>query len=181
MRTLELLSVPGILGCGTLPSAPLFCKQGKRAEKRSTNPIGKRSLMQQQPERGPESGQRGACTACSVQNPLTLDILFEDDGNGGVFARFTATPALEGYDGILHGGAISALLDTAMARCLQHHAVCGVTGELNVRFLEPVPSTAELVIKAKIQESLPPLYRLRAELCIDGRVVCRGRGKFMAR
>lgn len=119
------------------------------------------------------------CPTCGLDNPFSLSLGFKEDGRGGVCTTFFGNTRLQGYDGILHGGVLSSLLDTAMANCLLLQGIKALTGELNVRFLEPVPCEAELEIHARVKETLPPLYLLRAEICIDGRVVCRGRGKFM--
>jgi acyl-coenzyme A thioesterase PaaI-like protein len=125
--------------------------------------------------------KRNTCPTCGLENPFTLPLDFKKDGHGGVCTTFLGNTRLQGYDGILHGGVLSSLLDTAMAKCLLFQGIKALTGELNVRFLEPVPCEAELEIRARVKETLPPLYLLRAEICINGRVVCRGKGKFMQR
>lgn len=106
---------------------------------------------------------------------------FQPDQDGGVTAEFTGNHRLQGYNGILHGGIISALLDTAMAQCLLHQNIKAVTGELNIRFCKPVPCTAKLQIRAWVEESLPPLYLLRGEIHVDSQRVAKARGKFMRR
>jgi acyl-coenzyme A thioesterase PaaI-like protein len=96
-----------------------------------------------------------------------------------VRARVLGHPGLQGYDGILHGGVISALLDEAMTHCLFHHGVKAVTGELRVRFLKPVPCQADLDLKAWLSSERPPLYRVKAELVHEQQVVARAEAKFM--
>jgi acyl-coenzyme A thioesterase PaaI-like protein len=102
--------------------------------------------------------------------------LDEDDVTS---ARFQADPRLQGYEGILHGGMIAALLDSAMTHCLFHQGVRAVTGDLRVRFKRPISCRAELVIRAWILTSRPPLYRLRAEICNEGSVMAWGEAKFL--
>ncbi len=121
------------------------------------------------------------CVMCGRQNPLSLGLQFTKEEDGAVTAEFTGSRLLQGYSGILHGGVLSALLDTAMAHCLVHHGIEGMTGELNVRFLAPVPYNAPLFIRAWLVDSLPPLYRLKAEIVIEEKVVCRAKSKFMQR
>ncbi|MBM9519555.1 PaaI family thioesterase [Desulforhopalus vacuolatus] len=128
-----------------------------------------------------QSEKKINCPGCDLENPFLFSLDFKEDGRGGVRTTFLGNTRCQGYDGIFHGGVLSSLLDTAMAKCLLHQGIKALTGELNIRFLEPVPCEAELEIHARIKETLPPLYLLRAEICIDGRVVCRGRGKFMQR
>ncbi len=81
----------------------------------------------------------------------------------------------------MHGGVLSALLDTAMAQCLLHQDIEAVTGELNVRYLEQVDCDGTLDIKAWIDSSLPPLYHLKSQISIGGKLVCKGKARFMQR
>jgi hypothetical protein len=118
------------------------------------------------------------CLMCGEQNPLSLRLCFEPDGNGAVFTIFKAHEGLQGYHGIIHGGVISALLDSAMANCLFHQGVEALTGVLHVRFLKPVPCTASVDIRAWVETSLPPLYQLRAELIYQETVMAWAEGKF---
>ena len=81
----------------------------------------------------------------------------------------------------MHGGILSALLDTAMAQCLLHQDIEAVTGELNVRYLEQVDCDGTMDIKAWIDSSLPPLYHLRSEIRINDKIVCKAKARFMER
>ena len=117
----------------------------------------------------------------NLRNLFPFDLVFQQDGENRVQADFQSDSRLQGYVGIIHGGILSALLDTAMARCLHSQGVEAVTGALNVRFYEPVPCDANLSISAWVDESLPPLYHLRAEITVDNNRVCRAKAKFMQR
>ena len=119
------------------------------------------------------------CTMCGWANPHSLGLVFEQDRHGAVHAEFRGDDSFQGHEGILHGGILSALLDTAMAQCLLHQNIKALTGELNVRYLQPVPSSSKLHIKAWIESSLPPLYHLRSYIKVDGTLFCKGRGRFM--
>lgn len=81
----------------------------------------------------------------------------------------------------MHGGVLSALLDTAMAQCLLHQNIEAVTGELNVRYLDQVDCQGTLNIRAWVDSSLPPLYHLKSVISVDDKVVCKGKGRFMQR
>lgn len=104
------------------------------------------------------------CVVCGQQNLLSLRLKFQPDMNGGVSAVFLAHEALQGYEGMLHGGVVSMLLDGAMTHCLFHRNIEAVTGDLRVRFLRPVPCKALLDIRAWVISATPPLFRLKAEL-----------------
>ena len=123
----------------------------------------------------------GNCLFCGDQNPLSFRLRFRADPGATVSAKFQASQHLQGYDGFLHGGIISALLDAAMTHCLFHQQIQAMTGDLHVRFLHPIPCDSVLVINARILSQKPPLYVLRAELTCDGQVMAWAQAKFMRR
>lgn len=82
---------------------------------------------------------------------------------------------------MLHGGMIASLLDSAMTHCLFMQGVEAVTAELKVRYLHPVPCGSQVTLHARLKETFPPLYQLRAELTIEEDVVARGEAKFIAK
>jgi acyl-coenzyme A thioesterase PaaI-like protein len=121
------------------------------------------------------------CLVCSQSNPLGLGLNFVLQADGSVNANFISHAALEGYAGLLHGGVIAAVLDGAMTNCLFARGLQAVTGELTVRYRHPVPIGGAVTVRAWIQESLPPLHLLQAELQQDGCVKASASAKFMER
>lgn len=121
------------------------------------------------------------CLMCGQDNPLSFGLKFKKNDDGAVSATFTGNSNLQGYTGVMHGGVLSALLDTAMAQCLLHQDIEAVTGELNVRYLEQVDCEGTLDIKAWIDSSLPPLYHLKSQIRIGNKIVCKGKARFMQR
>jgi acyl-coenzyme A thioesterase PaaI-like protein len=121
------------------------------------------------------------CIMCGRQNPLSFGLQFKADDTGAAMAFFRGNETLQGYEGIMHGGILSALIDTAMAQCLLLQNIEAMTGELKIRYLEPVNCSSLLKIRAWVTSSLPPLYHLKAEISVDGKTVCRGSSKFMDR
>ena len=119
------------------------------------------------------------CLMCGDRNPLSLGLKFMPDEGRGVLASFRGNSFLQGYDGILHGGIISGLLDAAMAHCLFQQNITAVTGELNIRFIAPVPYNANLKLRAWLVSEKPPLYELKAELVHDGKIMAQADSKFM--
>jgi acyl-coenzyme A thioesterase PaaI-like protein len=110
-----------------------------------------------------------------------LGIKFRATADGSIEGTFDCDPFYQGYDGILHGGVISAILDGAMTHCLFAHGRNGVTARLIVRFLEPVAVDRPAVIRARLCDYSPPLYILEAELSQDGKVLTRATAKFIVR
>jgi acyl-coenzyme A thioesterase PaaI-like protein len=119
------------------------------------------------------------CILCGHRNPWSLNLSFQTVGEGVVSTRFKTHAALQGYDGILHGGVIAALLDAAMTHCLFYQGVQAVTGDLRVRFVKPISCAASLEIRAWILDSHPPLYRVKAEISHDRQIMARAEAKFV--
>ncbi|MFH1314315.1 MAG: PaaI family thioesterase [Candidatus Eisenbacteria bacterium] len=115
---------------------------------------------------------------CGGRNPWSLGLRFEVRDTGKVWSRFEAHPGLQGYDGILHGGVISGLLDAAMTHCLFHHGVRAVTADLHVRFLRAVPCDALLEVTAWLLSVKPQLYRVAATLVYEGNVMASAKARF---
>lgn len=121
------------------------------------------------------------CMICGQSNPFGLGVKFVCEEDGSVSARFLGHAALEGFEGLLHGGMIASLLDGAMTNCLFAHGCVALTGQLNVRYREPVQIGEEMSVRAWIKHSMPPLHLLAAELKQDGRVKATATAKFMER
>jgi uncharacterized protein (TIGR00369 family) len=121
------------------------------------------------------------CLLCGNMNPKSLKLSFHVEEDGVVKTRFTAKAELQGYEGILHGGVIAALLDEAMTHCLFHQGIRAFTGELQVRFVRPVACNMFLEIKAWVLSSRPPFYLLKAEITVDKNIMAWSKAKYMQR
>ncbi|MDD5679008.1 MAG: PaaI family thioesterase [Kiritimatiellae bacterium] len=119
------------------------------------------------------------CIVCGGQHNRGLKLSFQACDNGGVEGRFTCSRLFQGYEGFLHGGVISALLDGAMTNCLFACGKTAMTGELTVRFLFPALVDCKVIVRAWIKKSRPPLHTMESELQQAGRVVARATAKFM--
>lgn len=122
-----------------------------------------------------------SCVACGADNPLGLRLDFCPSDGGGVEAAFSCDPAFSGYDGRLHGGIVATLMDAAMTHCLFAQGVAGVTGELKVRFRDPVDVAFPAQVRACLAQSGHGLYILRSEIVQAGAVKAAAEGKFVAK
>lgn len=127
----------------------------------------------------PES--HAGCLLCGRSNSLSLGLRFKPDGTGAVRTEVRLNGRLQGYEGMLHGGVISSLLDAAMTHNLFHAGIEAVTADLRVRFVHPVPCRGRVTLRSWILKSFPPLYSVRAELLIREQVMAWGEGKFSHR
>jgi uncharacterized protein (TIGR00369 family) len=118
------------------------------------------------------------CIACGFANGNGLHLKFETATDGSVTAIFRCDEAFEGYPGILHGGIISLILDSAMGNCMFAHGLATVTVEMTMRFRHPVITGQEATVSARIKRSSHPLYLLEANVTQNGKVKAIAKGKY---
>lgn len=83
------------------------------------------------------------CFVCGQANPRGLRLLFRAAEDGGVSAEWRPPEDLEGFEGIIHGGIVSTVLDEAMSKAVMASGWKALTCELRVRLRRPVrPGTA---------------------------------------
>ncbi|HTY08729.1 MAG TPA: PaaI family thioesterase [Candidatus Edwardsbacteria bacterium] len=95
------------------------------------------------------------CFVCGSNNPDGLRLTFQYPAPGTCRAEFTPPRKFQGWQGILHGGIVSTLLDEALA-----HAAGGaerggggsgaVTAEITVRFKRPVPIGQMVLLEGRV-------------------------------
>lgn len=92
------------------------------------------------------------CLVCGRDNPHGIHLhLSVDDATGIVTSQFTAAAHHMGFEGIVHGGLLSTVLDEAMVWSAtwsgKRFCVCG---ELNVRFRRSVQIGQVVNVEARI-------------------------------
>lgn len=91
-----------------------------------------------------------SCYVCGEANPLGLNLRFETDGRL-VRARFTPCAEHNGFKGIVHGGIIATALDEILSwACAVQARRFAFCAELNVRYLNPMPTGAEVLLTAEL-------------------------------
>jgi acyl-coenzyme A thioesterase PaaI-like protein len=126
--------------------------------------------------------EHAQCLMCGPENPSGLKVKFKVQPDGSVAAAFDCLPMLQSYPSVLHGGVISALLDSAMASALFAIGVVAVTAALEIRFLAPTSTGRFAMVRAWTESAgAHPLYLQRAELIQDGKVVVEAKAKFIVR
>jgi len=89
------------------------------------------------------------CFACGRLNPSGLQLDFDVSSNSAT-ARYTGLQRHQGYDGTLHGGVVTALLDETMGWAIFHQGIWGVTARINVTFRQPVRVGEELRVVGEV-------------------------------
>jgi uncharacterized protein (TIGR00369 family) len=91
------------------------------------------------------------CYVCGSKNEAGLRVAFEIDRDAkSIKGRFTPAAAHQGYEGIVHGGIISALLDEAMAKLAFSLGLPAVTAEMTVKFRSPAAPGEELLVTGRL-------------------------------
>jgi len=119
------------------------------------------------------------CLLCGEHNKWGLGLKFEFLNDGRVYFKFKSLRILQGYEGILHGGVQCALLDAAMVHCLFHNDIKAVTADMNIRFFESIPCTAEIDLYGELLENKRSLYYMKAEIIYNGKLMAKAKAKFM--
>lgn len=91
-------------------------------------------------EKRPKTLSAFSCFACGPDNSRGLHLIFRTCDDGAMTAEWTPEPEMEGYQGIVHGGLVSTVLDEAMAKVVDASGAEALTAELRVRFRQQVPS-----------------------------------------
>jgi len=115
------------------------------------------------------------CFACGKDNPIGLKLEFIEDEDG-YSTTFTGGPEHQSYDGIMHGGLVSTLLDEVMARYIHIKGFNAVTARLEVRFRNPTPIGQQLTATAKIVSQRGKLYEVKGVITLpNGTVTAEGK------
>jgi acyl-coenzyme A thioesterase PaaI-like protein len=107
-----------------------------------------------------------ACFGCGDDNPIGLRLRFSPDGDG-VKAPFVPETEHQGFHNVVHGGIISTVLDEAMAWATARAGFWAVTGEMRIRFRQPLALGEPTTVTARVSGSQGRLVTTTAELSRD--------------
>ena len=93
---------------------------------------------------------------------------------------FVASPVFQGWDGIVHGGILSTLLDEAMANLVYELGFHAVTASMEIKFKKPAPILEPLLVYGEVTEVSRRLIRAKARIAKnDGTILAVGISTFM--
>lgn len=123
------------------------------------------------------------CFVCGMKNPFGLKAFFYETETNQLIAIFHPTEQHQSYPGRLHGGITSAILDETMGRAiLVNHGqeVWGVTVELKLRYLKPIPLDEELKIVARVTKEENRFFEGTGEVILkNGEIAATAEGKYL--
>jgi uncharacterized protein (TIGR00369 family) len=121
------------------------------------------------------------CFVCGPQNPLGLRLTFRAEGEE-VQAVFVPGPHHVGYDGVVHGGILAAVLDDAMANLYFLRGEEALTTRMEVRFRREGRPGEPLSITAREVGRRGQFAKARAVATnTRGEVVAEAEGTFLCR
>ena len=105
------------------------------------------------------------CIFNELGSDIGRDFKVDFDNDGALTASFICHERYQGYDGMIHGGIIAALLDAAMVQCLMGHGVVAYTARMNIRYIEPLKIKQHVKILSCIKQvHFNKLFKLYAEI-----------------
>jgi uncharacterized protein (TIGR00369 family) len=122
------------------------------------------------------------CFACGTDNPIGLNLQFYQIGEA-VCTDIALDKVYEGWEGMVHGGIISTLIDEVMSWTIMYSKkVFLVTRNMNIKYVKPVMIGTPLRVKGRlVDDSEPPRIKASAEIRDhDGRLLVKGSGEFVA-
>lgn len=112
------------------------------------------------------------CFVCGTENPIGLKARFvTDPGRRRAETTVMIPEQFQGWQGITHGGIISALLDEICAQACMASGLQVVTSELKLRFRAPVPTGAMITVIGEVTGERRRLVDARGRIELDGKVM----------
>ncbi len=114
----------------------------------------------------------GRCFICGKDNPVGLKASFIIDSENRRAETTVFIPEyFQGWQGITHGGIISALLDEICAQACMGAGMQVVTSELKLRYRAPVPTGSTITVKGEVTGERRRLVDAKGIAELDGKVV----------
>ncbi|MEZ9289699.1 PaaI family thioesterase [Vibrio lentus] len=95
-------------------------------------------------------------------------------------AKIVPTDKAEGYDGIMQGGIVTTLHDSAMLHCLFQNSINAMTVSLTSRFHHPIAIGQELEIRAQWVKSRRNIHFLESKIIQNGKLCSSAQSQFMS-
>lgn len=113
------------------------------------------------------------------QQSIVPELKFWFDDTGTFHGSFNCNAYQQGYDMMVHGGVIAAIIDSSMAQCLMGHGVVAYTADLSVKYRKPVAiRTAARLQTSIVAINYRVLYSVSCRITQNDVCVVKADGKF---
>lgn len=117
---------------------------------------------------------------CFFQHDPPVDNLrfcFSDDGT--LTGRFICSAEHQGYDGVVHGGIIAAVIDASMVQCCMGHGIAAYTADLSIRYRNPLRISTPTLLKTRIVgKGRGVLFTLESNMTQNGQMQVAATARF---
>jgi uncharacterized protein (TIGR00369 family) len=104
------------------------------------------------------------CVVCGHQNPHGLQLTFRVDGKCVTAAWIPGTNS-ESFQGVIHGGVISTVLDEAMSKAIIAQGLEAFTVDLRVRFKQKLHTGEAVQIRGWVVQQQKRRITAEASIC----------------
>ncbi|MDD3370377.1 MAG: PaaI family thioesterase [Alphaproteobacteria bacterium] len=119
------------------------------------------------------------CFGCGKANPIGLKMTFALK-DGKYTSVFKAGPEHQSYEGTVHGGILSALLDETMGRYHCRQGVKAITARLETRFRRPTPIGEPLTVCGWVVKERGKLIEMAGSVALaDGTVTVEAKASMI--
>ncbi|MFA7068933.1 MAG: hotdog fold domain-containing protein [Acidaminococcaceae bacterium] len=120
------------------------------------------------------------CFACGKDNPIGLKLEFKVDENG-CYTTFIPQREHQSYDGRMHGGLISTLLDETMGNYIHlYEKKIAYTAKMEVRFRQPVFIGEKIQVIAQVKKRKGRLIEMTGKIMNrDGSIAAEADAKMI--
>ena len=120
-----------------------------------------------------------SCILCGKNNEHGLKIKFNMDKEKQMaFANVKVGKMFNGYNGIVHGGIVCALLDEIGFYAIMSQDIITVTMTLNKKLKKPVPIDTELYLEGQVIEKRSRSVIASSKIVLDGVVLASAVGEY---
>lgn len=107
------------------------------------------------------------------------DVSFTFDDAGCLHGTLCCGPEHQGYDDMVHGGVVAAVIDASMTQCLMGHEVVAYTTNLAIQYRKPVKIGLAITLKSFIKSiRVGVLYVMACEVVQNTQVVVSAKAHF---
>ena len=119
------------------------------------------------------------CFVCGTGNPQGLKLTVQYNKElDQVECEVRFPTHLQGWQGVVHGGLVSTVLDEIMIKAAAEKKLKCVTGEINVKFKKPTLTDKTYLIRGKVVEIRKRLIFTEGFLSdSDGKIMAAAKGK----
>ncbi|MDD2899975.1 MAG: PaaI family thioesterase [Desulfuromonadaceae bacterium] len=112
------------------------------------------------------------CFICGKNNPVGFKAVFDMDPERRRAQTTVRIPEVyQGWQGITHGGIISALLDEVSAQACMGVGLQIVTSEIRLRYRAPIPTGSLVTAIGEVVGERRRLVDVKSRIEVDGKIM----------